>query len=187
MDNIKQLFEEKIAKLKNKGIVLMNVPVEKAVGLNAETIKTLQFLDYKGIYVTLSKDYQDLSRAFQYSGVDMNNLFCIDCISRMYGMGELDLPNIIYAEGPMSLEAILKDIAKAIADIKGDKKFVFFDSITAVLLYNSLDKTLEFTKSLIELLNKSKTVGVIEIVSMGAANEKFVQELSKLSDEIITL
>lgn len=185
MDNIKQLFEEKIVKLKNGGIVLMNIPVEGSMQVNAEVVKTLQSLGYKGIYTTLSKDYQDLSRAFQYSSVDVNSLFFIDGISKMYGMGEVDLPNVAYTEGPMSLDAILKGIAKAIVDIEGDKKFVFFDSITAILLYNSLERTLELTKSLIEILNKSKTVGIIEMVSMGVANEKLIQELSKLSDESI--
>lgn len=163
----------------------MNVPVESAVQSNAEMIRALQSLEFKGIYIAISKDYQDISRAFQYSGININDLFFIDGISRMYGVGELNLPNIVYVEGPLSLDEVLKDVAKAIAGVKGEKKFLFLDSLTTILLYNSLDKTLEFAKSLIGLLNKSKTIGIIEIVSMGAANEKFVQELSKLSDEVI--
>lgn len=189
MTSIKQLFEEKIAKLKNKGIILINIPVESAMQSNAEAIKTLQSLGYNGVYVTLSKDYQDISRVFQYSGIDINNLFFIDGIARMYGVGEMDLPNVAYVEGPLSLDDILKEIGKAITDIAGDKKFVFLDSMTAILLYNSMDRTLKFAKALVGLLNKTKEVGIvigiIEVVSMGAANEKLIQELSKLSDESI--
>lgn len=185
MANIKQLFEEKILKLKNRGIILINIPVESAIQSNTEVVKELQSLGYKGVYVALSKDYQDLSRVFQYSGIDVSSLFFIDGISKMYGMGEVDSPNVAYTEGPMSLDVILKGIDRAIVDVEGDKKFVFFDSITAILLYNSLERTLEFIKSLIEVLNKSKAVGIIEMVSMGVVNEKLIQELSKLSDESI--
>ncbi len=95
--------------------------------------------------------------------------------------------NVIYVDGPLALDAILKDATKAIDDIKEDKKFLFFASITAILLYNSLDKTLEFTKFLTKLLNKSKIIGIIEMVSMGVVNEKIAQELSKLSNETIGL
>jgi archaellum biogenesis ATPase FlaH len=65
------------------------------------------------------------------------------------------------------------------------KQFVFLDSITTVLLYNSLPRTLEFSNFLTNTLRESKVVGMVVSVSKGITNEKLFKELEKASDEVI--
>jgi hypothetical protein len=71
--------------------------------------------------------------------------------------------------------------------MKAPKKFVFLDSITTVLLYNSLERTLKFSEFLTSSLKRLQVAGVMVSVSKGFANDNLIKELTKMSNEVIKL
>jgi len=89
--------------------------------------------------------------------------------------------------GPVSVDEISKQVTQIAPTLKGSKKFVFLDSITTVLLYNSLERTLKFTEFLTQSLKMLQVVGIVVSVSKGFANDSLIKELTKVSNEVINL
>jgi KaiC/GvpD/RAD55 family RecA-like ATPase len=185
--NVTDLLKDHFSRLNHGWVTLMQIPMEKSAEVNMESIKVLQELGYEGVYVTLSKDYKELTNLFRKSGVDMGKLAFIDGVSQMYGIGAVDSPNVKYVSGPISLDGIIAAITDVIPVIRSKKKFVFLDSITTVLLYNSLERTLKFSEFLTTSLKRLQVAGVVTSVSKGFANDQLIEELTKLSDEVIKL
>jgi len=185
--DVTELLKKKYARLGQGWVTLLLVPVEKGMTVNVEAIRVLQSMGYEGIYVTLSKDYIELAKLFRKEKIDMGKLAFIDGISQMYGVQEVEAPNVTYVSGPLSIDAIAESIRKTAPTIEETKKFVFLDSITTVLLYNSLDRTMRFSQFLTETLKTLKLVGIVVSVSRGFANETLLRSLSKLADEVINL
>jgi KaiC/GvpD/RAD55 family RecA-like ATPase len=185
--NITELLKDRFSRLNQGWVALMQVPMEKAMDVNVESIKVLQEIGYEGVYVTLSKDYTELTKVFREHGVDMGRLAFIDGVSQMYGIGAVDAPNVRYISGPISLDGIVAAITDVIPIMKSQKKFVFLDSITTVLLYNSLERTLKFSQFLTSSLKRLQVAGVVTSVSKGFANDNLIRELTKMSNDIIKL
>jgi KaiC/GvpD/RAD55 family RecA-like ATPase len=185
--NASELLQDHFSRLNHGWIVLMQIPMEKAMDVNVESIKVLQGLRYEGVYVTLSKDYVELTKIFREHGVDMGKLAFVDGVSQMYGIGAVDSSNVKYISGPISLDGIVAAITDIIPAMKNEKKFVFLDSITTVLLYNSLERTLQFSEFLTTSLKRLQVTGVVTSVSKGFANDKLIKEFTKMSNEVINI
>jgi KaiC/GvpD/RAD55 family RecA-like ATPase len=185
--NISELLKDRFSRLEHGWIALLQVPMQNAMDVNTESIKVLQGLGYEGVYITLSKDYVELTKMFREKEIDMGKLAFVDGVSQMYGIGAVDAPNIKYISGPISLDGIVAAITDIIPAMKSEKKFVFLDSITTVLLYNSLERTLKFSEFLTVSLKRLQVAGVVTSVSKGFANDNLIKELTKMSNEVIKL
>jgi KaiC/GvpD/RAD55 family RecA-like ATPase len=185
--NVSEILRDTYEDLGEGCITLLQVPIEKAMDVNVEAITVLQSLGYEGIYITLSKDYQELSKILTKKGVDMEKLMVVDGISQMYGMEEVENKNVQYVSGPIATDAISESITKMGKTMNSKKKFVFLDSITTVLLYNSLERTLQFSKFLTQVLKELKITEIVVSVSQGFANKELIKELTKISNKVINL
>lgn len=185
--DVTELLEKKFQKLGQGWLTLLQIPAEVSLNVNVEAIKSLQKLGYEGVYVSLSKDYMELSKILREKGVDVDRLLFIDGISQLYGIARIDSPNVVYVDGPLSIDKIAENVNTFVLKMKSDKKFVFLDSITTILLYNSLERTLQFSNFLMESLKKLQVVGVVVSISKGFANDSLVAEIAKVSNEVIEL
>jgi KaiC/GvpD/RAD55 family RecA-like ATPase len=185
--DITDLLTQKYNISRKGWIILMQIPIEQSMEVNIESIRVLQGLGYEGIYITLSKDYKEISALLQKEGIDMSKMVFIDGISQMYGTEKIESPSVTYVQGPLSIDAISEAVEESIGSMKSEKKFVLLDSITTVLLYNSLQRTVQFSRFLTEVLRRLHVTGVVVSVSKGFANEKLLKELSEASDEVINL
>jgi KaiC/GvpD/RAD55 family RecA-like ATPase len=185
--NVTELLKDRLSRLDHGWVALLQLPTDKAMDVNIESIKVLLALGYEGIYITLSKDYVELTKLFREKGIDMAKLAFVDGVSEMYGIGAVDSPNVKYISGPISLDGIVAAVTDIIPAIKTEKKFVFLDSITTVLLYNSLERTLKFSEFLTVSLKRLQVAGVVTSVSRGFANDNLIRELTKMSNDVIKL
>jgi hypothetical protein len=172
-------LKEKLTHLEpDGGVVLLQVSLEKAVAVNIDTLQALQSLGWEGVYVLLSHDYLELSQSLAKGGVDLSRLSFVEGVSQMYGIKQEENPRLRYVPSPLALS----ELSKAIVSLAPDKKFVFLDSVTVILLYNALERTLEFCRSLAASLKKLKVLLIIESISL---DETLLQELKELSNEVI--
>jgi KaiC/GvpD/RAD55 family RecA-like ATPase len=185
--DITELLKNHFSRLNHGWVALLQLPIENAMDVNVESIKVLQELGYEGVYIALSKDYVELTKIFREHRIDMGKLAFVDGVSQMYGIGAVDAPNVKYISGPISLDGIVTAITDIIPVMKSEKKFVFLDSITTVLLYNSLERTLKFSEFLTVSLKRLEVAGVVTSVSKGFANDNLIKELTKMSNEVIKL
>jgi KaiC/GvpD/RAD55 family RecA-like ATPase len=185
--NVTNLLRTKYKQIGKTGWVsLVQVPVEKHLVINTEAMKILiNEMGYKCVYITLGKTCTDLDKLYKKAGVDINNLYFIDAISQMYGDSRPNSKRCVYTAGPLDVDAITASLRDLLATLGPDKKCVFLDSVTTVLLYNSLPRTLRFSQFLTQALKKMAITGIMVSIAKGHGTNKLVVELGKLCDEVI--
>jgi KaiC/GvpD/RAD55 family RecA-like ATPase len=186
--NVTKLLSEKYKKLGTGWLTLVEIPAEKHMDINAEAIKILtQDLKYSCVYITLSKSVKDLEVIFKKKGIAIDNIYYIDAISKMYGDMGPNTKKIIYTSGPLDIDALTVSVREMLSKIQAEKKCVFLDSVTTVLLYNSMPRTLRFSKFLTKTLKQSGVDGVMVSLAKGATTKGLTEELKRLSDEFIVI
>lgn len=166
-------------------VTLVQMPIERSLDINVKSIKALLDLGYGGIYITLTKPVIELESTFAKNNIQTDRLKFIDGISKMYCLKQKE--GVEYILGPLAVDAIGLAIFNLIPEINSEKKFVFLDSITAVLLYNSLPRTVQFSQFLIHSLKRMRIMGFFISVSRGLINCKLLNELKQMSDEVINI
>jgi KaiC/GvpD/RAD55 family RecA-like ATPase len=185
--NISKLLREKYAKLGDGWVTLLKVPNTEHFSINVETLRILiKELNYTCVYITLGKSFNELDKSFKSEGIPSEGLLYIDAISNLYGP-QTNTKRCKYASGPLDIESISSALRELLSTIPAKKKCVFLDSVTAVLLYNSLSRTVRFSKFLTDTLKKIGVDGVMVSISKGDHTDSLIQELSKLCNEVIDI
>jgi KaiC/GvpD/RAD55 family RecA-like ATPase len=186
--NLTNLLREKYKKLGTGWVTLLRVPTESHMKVNTEALKVLiNEMKYSCIYITLGKSSTELDKLFKSKGVDVSNLYYLDAISQMYGVSKTSTKKCVYVSGPLDIDSITVSLRELLSTMQGKKKCVFLDSITTVLLYNSLSRTIRFSKFLTKTLKDIGVDGIMVSIAKGKATDNLVKELGKLCDEIVSL
>jgi len=188
--NITKLLKHKYTRLKKTGwITLLNAPIEHYIDINNEAIGVLlEDLDYQGIYITVNKPYTELLKIFAERGVNTSKLRFIDAISQTYGITAKETKQCKYVFGPLNIEGIVNAVEQFLTKPKKHRKtFVFIDSITTILLYNHLPRTVRFSQFLTKKLRSLDISGIMVSVTSGLTSERLIKELKQLCDEVIDI
>jgi hypothetical protein len=189
--DITSLLREKYKALKKTGwITLLNAPVERHMEVNMEAIRVLiEDMGFEGIYISVNKTYPELASHFIKSGLDVSKLRFIDAVSQMYGAMPEDSKHCKYVQGPLNISSIVESVRGFLKEMTAAKSkiFVFIDSITTVLLYNHLPRTLRFSKFLTEDLRKTNVNGIMVSVAAGMTSERLIEEVKQFCDEVIDI
>jgi KaiC/GvpD/RAD55 family RecA-like ATPase len=187
--NITQLLRTKYKQMKKTGwVTLVQVPAEKHLVINTEALKILvNEMGYQCIYITLGKTCIELDKLYKKNGVETTKLYFIDAISKMYGESKENSKRFIYTTGPLDVDSITSSLRDLLASLGEEKKCVFLDSVTTVLLYNSLPRTVRFSQFLTQTLKKMGVTGIMVSIAKGQSTDRLVTELGKLCDEVISV
>jgi hypothetical protein len=189
--NITHLLKEKYSALKKSGwITLLNAPIERHIEVNTESIRVLiEDMDFQGIYITVNQPYLELVQDFKKAGLNVSKLKFVDAVSQMYGAMPKDTSQCKYVQGPLNISSIVDSVREFLIQMPGSKKkvFVFIDSITTMLLYNHLPRTIKFSKFLTEDLRKTEVNGIMVSVTAGMTSERLINEVKQFCDEVIDI
>lgn len=185
--DITERLSEKLTQPKLGEMCLLQVPADEAAAVNIESLKILQRQGYEGIYITLNIEYNEIVEQMTSQGVDVDKLTFIDGVSKLHGVKQTPGPHIHYIDGPLSLGTLIQTIETLEASFATDKKFIMLDSLSVISIYNSPEKTLEFTRLLHNILQDHQLFGVGVSVEGGLANIKLSEDLATSADKIIQL
>lgn len=189
--NVTRLLKEKYSKLKKTGwITLLNAPMKNYIEVNNEALRVLlEDMDFNGIYITVNKPYPELAKIFAEKGLDTTRLKFVDAISQTYGVVPKETTQCTYVFGPLNIEAIVNAVDEFIPKQheKPEKIFVFIDSITTVLLYNHLPRTIRFSQFLTQKLKSLAINGIMVSVAAGMTSERLIEEIKNFCDEVIDI
>lgn len=135
-DTVKKLIHG----LPKKWILMLLVNSNKYLAFNVGLIRYLvNDLNLRGVYVTVNKPYNALVEALERQGVRTKNMVFIDAISRSIGEGKESTQGCLFLDGPADLTSIGIAVVEGVALLKDEKNppFVFLDSLSTLLLYNS--------------------------------------------------
>ncbi|MBT5740197.1 hypothetical protein HOI26_03790 [Candidatus Woesearchaeota archaeon] len=161
--SVKNKVIKELAKLKkNKGVYAFLSKSEDYQVVNTEIMKYLTKKN-SGIYVTLNKTHCDLVEDLKNNKIDTDKILFIDNVEKDKGCGA---DNCLFLGGNQSLTALSMIMGKAAK--QKEMKFMFFDSITTLLIYNKLDTAEKFIHYFI---NKVKNLEILMII-MSVEEEK---------------
>lgn len=183
-------FEEKFqSELKDlkEYIALATVDAKNYQETNIKIIKHLtQHDNIPGVYVTLNKPFSTLLSLFEKKGVDTRLIIFIDAVTKISG-GELEKKdNCLFIGNPENLSDISVAMDQAVRAIRGKEKFLFFDSLSTLLVYNKATTVARFIHFLASKMRAWQVKGII-ISLRKESDQELINELSQIVDVLIDL
>jgi hypothetical protein len=173
--------------LEDDQIVLVVVRAEEYLKINLEILSYLvKKKSNECVYITLNRPYDNLVTLFEKNKIDPGKFFFIDTISESIGGKTPEGQNVIFISSPHGLTEISISLNKAIDSLKGKNKFLFFDSISTLLVYNQAGTVTKFAHFLIGKMRALRLKGIF-ISLEKETEEHLVNQMSQFVDKVITL
>lgn len=187
--NPEKEIEEKLNKLPAEFIALI-VSTSELYSI-AQEIALKVLVKNKGMcgtYVTFNRPYNTLKKSVDNQGLDSSRMFFIDLITESAGGKTERSANerCFYVSSPKNLTELSILMEQAMLRLARDKRFVFIDSISTMLIYNDTDTVLRFMHS---LTGKMRLLGIAGIIFLldKEIDEKFLAQVSQFCDRVVTI
>lgn len=164
-------------------VLLYLVSAENYTKTNTQILKKLiNEKKLKGIYITINRPYQNLMEIFNKNGINTQNIFFIDAITKMTGGKETEAKNCLFLDSPSNLTDITIAMRQAVKLMGDVKKFIFFDALSTLLIYNQGGSVIKFAHFLTGRIRDWKAEGVIISVQK-EMDEKLTSQLIQFCDK----
>lgn len=141
-----------------------------------------------GTYVTFNRPYSTLKASIEGMGLDVSRLFFIDLITESAGGSAQRSASdrCFYVSSPKNLTELSILMEQAMLRLPRDRRFVFIDSISTMLIYNDSDTVLRFIHS---LTGKMRLLGITGIIFLleKESDEKFKAQVAQFCDRVISI
>jgi len=183
--NIKAKFKKDVADLDDY-LVLVTVNTSNYQKSNMEILKLLvNEQKTPGVYVTLNKPFNIMQRLLKQNKIDPELIIFIDCITRVSD-NKNRIKNCLFIESPEKLSDISVAMDQAVKALPTKKKFIFFDSINTLQLFNKPGTVARFAYFLASKIREWKIKGII-ISIKNDSDEALINELVQFCDIRIDL
>lgn len=181
-EEIRAKLKEELKDLPSNWIALIITSSDQYVKVNTELLKLLMEEGLKGIYVTINKPYSSIIEFLKKNEVEVDRLYFVDCVTKMVKGGTERGERCIFTH-PSNLTAISIAINELIQTVKGDK-FLFIDSLSTLLIYNSLGTTEKFSHF---ITNKIRVYNLKGVLLSLEEEMKEKLKLAKFCDKVIKI
>lgn len=173
MDKLKE-FKEFVA--------LATVSAKDYQKTNMDMVRHLtEELDAPGVYVTLNKPYSAMLAHLKRAKIDTRLIIFIDAITKLTGAKLRKEKNCLFIGSPENLSDISIAMDQAVSSLPGSNKFLFFDSLNTLLIYNNVGTVLKFIHFLAGKMRVWKVKGII-ISLKKKSNKELIDELTQFCD-----
>ncbi len=137
----------------------------------------------EGVFVSFNKPCPSLKKTLRSSGVNVDNIVFVDCMTRLLGGTEEE--NCIYTNSPdpVYIQVALK---RAMDRICSEFKFVYMESLSTLTLYNSEESLIKFVRQVTGKIRVSGFVGLLFTLENEMSDELYSQ-LYLMSDYAIEI
>lgn len=173
--------------LNENRIVLLLADSRRLKQTNTAVIKELTANGYSVMLVSVTLPNVVLRRTYEMAGIDLSKIFVVDSVTRYSGGPVVaDDPRCRYISNPGNLTDIGIVITEGLKSLPGDKKCLFFDDISTMLLYNpsvTISKFIHFITNKIRLFD---VAGIFLAVEKGL-DPALLTQVSTFADLVIPL
>ena len=183
MIDIKTLSKE-LKKLPDDYIILVETSSDNIFEVTLAIVKLLTNKNDHGIIVSANRPYINLLNTYKRSNINTSKLFVVDLLSKNQN-ADKDVDNVIFIENPSSLTDISLSINKLIKKLN-NRKFIFFDSLTTMLIHNEPYVFARFIHSILTRMRLNNVGGVMVSIT-DTANKEIRSEIAQLCDKVIKI
>lgn len=180
-------FEE-LEKVDDEEIILVVVDSDDYQEMNRKMIRYLtEDKDDLGVYVTVNKPCMEVKEFLDDEGINLDNLFFVDAISKQTCGVEKQYDNVIFMDSPEDLTGLSIVISETLESMGDMERFVFLDSISTLEIYNEKDTINKFAHYLTGKMRSWDNVSGIIVSLRDEADDELIQQLSQFCDRKIDL
>lgn len=181
MDDVDRVFEKELKGAKEY-VALATVAAKKYQKTNLEIIKHLTEEEgVPGVYVTLNKPFATIKTLFVKNRIDVKMVLFIDAVTELETEGMKKEENCLFIGSPENLSDISVAMDQAVRSVPGKEKFLFFDSLSTLLLYNKAVTVARFIHFLAGKMRTWKVKGII-ISLEKESDRELIEELTQVCD-----
>ena len=162
-------------------VALAVVDAKKYQKTNIGIIKTFLDQGIPGVYVTLNRPFENIKELFEIQKIDTKNVIFIDAVTKTAGGVIKKQKDCLFIGGPKNLSDISIAMDQGIMAIPGKDKFLFFDSLNTLLMYNDVRVVAKFVHFLSTKMRVWKVKGII-ISLRRTQDSDLINELHALCD-----
>jgi KaiC/GvpD/RAD55 family RecA-like ATPase len=181
MPKIEEEFKKKVKDLKQY-VAIATVDAKNYQKTNLGIIKHLtEHKNIPGVYVTLNKPFKTMEGVFKKEKIDIRMIIFIDAVTKTAG-GEVEKTDkCLFIGAPDNLSDISIAMDQAVRSLPSKERFVFFDSLSTLLMYNNVPTVARFIHFLAGKMRAWKVKGII--VSLRKEKDKeLIDELMQFCD-----
>ncbi len=143
-------------------------------------------MDVKVVYITASIPASTISSTFKALDVDTENIYFVDCISRLI-LGRIEEDSkILFVESPTVLENVVLKVEYLTKRMEDQSVMIIVDSINSLAIHNDLKILSEFLHVLISSLNAKEAYPVVLCIGEQTKPE-ILEVLNLVCDQIVPL
>ncbi len=180
-EKIGEQFEEKVKDLKEY-VALATVEASKYQKTNMGIIKQLVNNEkVPGVYVTLNKPFRIIKDILKKDDINSDMIIFIDAVTKTSGGEIKKTDNCLFIGSPENLSDISIAMDQAVRAVPSEEKFVFFDSLNTLLIYNKVATVARFIHFLAGKMRVWKVRGII-VSLQKEKNKELIDELMQFCD-----
>jgi len=180
-------LSENLRNLPSDFVILVVSPSEIYEKTNAKILKLLCNEEkISGIYITFNQSCETLFELLTGAGVDTSKLFFIDMVTKNVSGKTERTKNCLFIPSPKEISDLGVAIDESIRMSGENKEFLFVDSVSALLLYNSMGTARKFEHFLTIRMRLGSLKGILMSLNSGTEKE-IVPFLAQFCDKIIKI
>lgn len=187
MADLKALLKRELQSLPQHYIVMLVTDSSQYQDANLASLRyLLELEDAAGIYVTFNRPYENLTLNLANEKIDLERLYFLDLITNTTGKRGERTENCIFLPSPKNLTELSIALTQLIERMEQKNRFIFMDSLSTMLIYNSAGTVAQFTHFLVSKMRLWK-VGMILVSLEKETDQKLIQDLSQFCDKVVTI
>lgn len=178
---IEKMFEE----LPEKFVVLLLEKVQEYAMVSLRLMHFLSAKNIPGVYISTNKPISALTESLNAQKINYKNIFFVDAITKTINAEIIEAANFAYVDSPKNLTDLSVAIEAGAQKINGEKKFIIFDSISTLLVYNKALVVEKFVHSVAGKMRTWKAKGFFLMVEN--KQDEITKTIAQFCDETIEI
>ena len=176
-----------IKTLEENRIILLLAESRKLRQENLEVIRETTSNGYSVILLSVTLPNMVIRRTYTAAEIDLSKVFVVDAVTK-YSGGPVtaDDPQCHYISNPGNLTDIGIVLTEMIKSVPGEKKCLFFDDVSTMLLYSPSVTISKFVHFMTNKLRLYDVCGVLLAVEKGL-DPALLTQLSTFADLVINI
>ncbi|MEW6069192.1 MAG: hypothetical protein AB1485_01105 [Candidatus Thermoplasmatota archaeon] len=187
MSELDREIASKLKGIKSYEVTLIPVDINNYFKVILGTMKYLvNERDMGGVYISATRPSKAIISRLESENINLSDVLFVDSVSYMSEGPPPPADNVIFVESPTMLELILTKADILLKKAKSARKFIIFDSINALSIYNSEKILTEFLHVLVNALG-AKEIASLLLSVKGQTPKEIDGLLRMLCDNVIEI
>ncbi|MEW6748094.1 MAG: hypothetical protein AB1295_00090 [Candidatus Micrarchaeota archaeon] len=179
-------IERQLKKHGKRAVLMAELPADGYLDRCASSVKALTGQGFSGVYVSFQRPSANLASILRHKGIDLDQVRFVDAASSLGGEKKASEPSVIRISKDIDIDELERAIYLSLDAIKGQKRFIFVDSLTTITLHKPLSESMRFFDFLTHTVRKGGGGDLVLILNVAKelAQKRFIADIAVMADAV---